>query len=227
MNVFFDWACIKQPWHLQRGDRRHNLTYVEIKTIKYWLKTITLKTNPLVYKLYGFQYEKCKLEHVNNWGIKVKEMLNNLGFNYAWINQNVNNTFTLFLNNAINVYRINILSKWNISMSSSPDRKLHRLIKEYKICSNYMKVIKVQKHKFTYINCNITVVSGKWYHRKVYNERICTACNVLGDEYHFFIGCKTNANIRNKYLAHCYWRKSSMYKFVELMTCVRRKIIFN
>ena len=79
-------------------------------------------------------------------------------------------------------------------MSSSPDGKLYKLIKENKICSKYKYVIQVQKHKFAYIKflpkkCNIPVGSGKWYHRKVYNERMCTTCNVLGDEYHFVMEC--------------------------------------
>ena len=61
-------------------------------------------------------------------------------------------------------------------MSSSPDGKLYKLIEENIIYVIY--VIKVQKHKLAYIkfltkNCNIPVVSGKWYHRKVYNERMC------------------------------------------------------
>ena len=51
-------------------------------------------------------------------------------------------------------------------MSSSPDGKLYKLIKEKISCSKYMNVIKVQKHKFAYIkfltkNRNIPVVSGK------------------------------------------------------------------
>ena len=51
-----------------------------LKIIKYWLKILTRKTNPLVYNLYRYQYEKCELEQANNWAGKVKEMLNNLGF---------------------------------------------------------------------------------------------------------------------------------------------------
>ena len=48
-------------------------------------------------------------------------------------------------------------------MSSSPDGKLYKLIKENIISAKYMNVIKVQKHKFAYIkfltkNCNNPVV---------------------------------------------------------------------
>ena len=116
------------------------------------------------------------------------------------------------------------VSNWNTSMSSSADGKLYRLIKENIICS------KVQKHKFVYIkfltkNCNIPVVSGEWYHRKVYNERMCTACNVLGDEYQFVIESQINTDIRSTYLSPYYLPKSSMSKFIELMTCDRCSII--
>ena len=62
-------------------------------------------------------------------------------------------------------------------MSNSPDGKLYKLIEENIICCKYMNVINVQKQKFAYIKvlnkiCNITMVSGKLYHRKVYNERM-------------------------------------------------------
>ena len=81
----------------------------------------------------------------------------------------------------------------------------NKLIRENIICSKYTSVIKVQKHKFAYVefltkNCNIPVVNGKWYHRKVYNERMCTTCNVLGDEKHFVMECQINTYIRNTYL---------------------------
>ena len=76
------------------------------------------------------------------------------------------------------------VSNCNTSMSSSPEGKIYKLIKKNTICSKYMNVIKVQKHKLAYVKflikkCNIPVVSGEWFHRKVYNERMCTTCNVF------------------------------------------------
>ena len=37
------------------------------------------------------------------------------------------------------------VSKWNTSVSSSPDGKLYKFFKDNIICSKYMNVIKVQK----------------------------------------------------------------------------------
>ena len=87
-----------------------------LKLIKYWLKIITRKTNLLVYNLYIYQYERCELEHVNNWASKVRKMLNNLVINYACINQNVQNTFSFFklCNQRL---KDQFFSKWNTSMS--------------------------------------------------------------------------------------------------------------
>ena len=89
------------------------------------------------------------------------------------------------------------------------------------------KVKKVLLYNFLTKNCNIPVVSGKWYQRKVYNERMCTACDAVGDEYHFVIQCQFNTDIRSTYLSPYYWQKTSMSKFIEFMTCGRRKIISN
>ena len=121
-----------------------------LKIIKYWLKIIKREKNPLVYNLYRYQYETYELEHVNNWASKVKEMLNNLDFNYAWKDQNGHNTLSFFklCNQRLNDQYV---SKWNTSMSSSSNGKLYKLIKENIICSKYMNGIKVQQHKFAYI----------------------------------------------------------------------------
>ena len=203
-----------------------------LKISTYWLKIKTHKTNTLVYNLYRYQYEQCELEHANNWASKVKEMLNNLGFNCAWINQNVHNTF-IFFKLCNQRLKDQYFSNWNTSMSSSPDGKLYQLIKENIICSKCMNVIKVQKHKFAYIkfvtkNCNIPVVSGKWYHRKVYNERIGLHAQLVmfsGMSTIFFLECQINTDIRSTYLSPYSWRKPSMSKFIELMTCDRCGII--
>ena len=128
-------------------------------------------------------------------------MLNNLGFNYTWINQNVHNTSRFF----------------KLCTQRLKDQCVsNKLIRKNIICSKYMNVIKVQKHKFAYFKF-LTKKCGKWYHRKVYNERMLTACNVLGDEYHFVIECQINTDIRSTYLSRYYWRKPSMSKFIELI----------
>ena len=53
-------------------------------------------------------------------------MLNNVGFNYAWINQNIHNTFSLLCKQRLKDQHV---SNWNTSMSSNPDGKLYKLIK--------------------------------------------------------------------------------------------------
>ena len=54
---------------------------------------------------------------------------------------------------------------------------------------------------------------------------MCTTCNVLGDEYDFVIECQINKDSRSTYFSPYYWRKPSMSKFIELMTCDRCNII--
>ena len=47
-----------------------------------------------------------------------------------------------------------------------------------------------------------------------------------GEEYFcFVIGCQINTYIRSTYVSPYYWRKPSMSKFIEFMTCDRCNII--
>ena len=59
----------------------------------------------------------------------------------------------------------------------------------------------------------------------MYGRRLSSSYLVLGDEYHFVIERQINTDIRSTYLSPYYWRKPSMSKFIELMTCDRCSII--
>ena len=76
--------------------------------------------------------------------------------------------------------------------------------------------------KFVTKNHNLPVVRGKWFQPKPYNERLCSTCEVLGDEYHFLFQCTKHQDLRSKFFARYYWERPSMYKFVELMSSQRK-----
>lgn len=60
---------------------------------------------------------------------------------------------------------------------------------------------------------------GRW-HRPVsipINERLCTTCNILEDEYHFVMECQLYANVRKQCLPAYFWKRPYMFKFTELI----------
>ena len=48
------------------------------------------------------------------------------------------------------------------------------------------------------------------------NERICSMCNVLEDEFHFIFECPLYFHLRVKYIKKYYWKHPSMMKLIEL-----------
>ena len=60
-----------------------------------------------------------------------------------------------------------------------------------------------------------------------FNERLCSTCEVLGDEYHFLLQCTKHQDLGLKFIfvARYYWERPPMHKFVELMSTQRNAVI--
>lgn len=70
---------------------------------------------------------------------------------------------------------------------------------------------------------------GRW-HRPVsipINERLCTTCNILEDEYHFVMECQLYANVRKQCLPAYFWKRPNMFKFTELIKTESIRILKN
>ena len=75
----------------------------------------------------------------------------------------------------------------------------------------------------------LAIELGRWVRptRIPIDERKCSLCQVLEDEYHFVLECNVYAELRYKYIPKYYWKRPSMYKFVELLNTTNMKILRN
>ena len=75
----------------------------------------------------------------------------------------------------------------------------------------------------------LAVESGRWARpaRISIHEQKCTNCKVLEDEYHFVIEYNRYTELREKYIPRYYWRRPSMFKFVELLNSTNMKLLRN
>ena len=75
----------------------------------------------------------------------------------------------------------------------------------------------------------LAIESGRWARptSTPINERKCVHCNVLEDEFHFVIECKLFIELRTKYIPKYYWKRPSMYKFIELLNTTKVKLLRN
>ena len=74
----------------------------------------------------------------------------------------------------------------------------------------------------------LAIESGRWVKpiRLPIEERKCTDCNVLEDEYHFIFN-EFFTELRKKYIPKYYWNRPSMFKLVELSNSTNIKLLRN
>ena len=58
-------------------------------------------------------------------------------------------------------------------------------------------------------------------------ERKCTDCDVLEDEYHLIFECNRYTELRKKYIPKYYWNRPSMFKLAELLNSTNIKLLRN
>ena len=73
----------------------------------------------------------------------------------------------------------------------------------------------------------LCIETGRWTkpNRTPVNERICTLCNKLEDEFHFIIECTRYVDLRKQFIKQYYWVRPSMHKFIELMKSDNKNVI--
>ena len=63
---------------------------------------------------------------------------------------------------------------------------------------------------------NLNVERGKWAKLK-YEDRLCSCCHDIEDEYHVAIICPRYEDLRKKYIPKYLIHKPSMFKFIDFM----------
>ena len=60
-----------------------------------------------------------------------------------------------------------------------------------------------------------------------FEERRCTSCQTLEDEFHFVLECSRYNDLRTIYIPNYYRRRPNMFKLVELFKSENKKIQIN
>ena len=78
----------------------------------------------------------------------------------------------------------------------------------------------------------LEIESGRWGKPNSIplEERKSAFCQVL-DEYHFVLECPAYKDLRKQYISQYYWRRQSMFKFIDLINfsninCIRKLCVF-
>ena len=167
--------------------------------------------------MYQITYRNCENGiSLNGWTATINSLLLSLGLNVVWYAQGVVN-MTLFEHVLKQRLQDNHIIEWNRVVSNSNDGILYRTYKLKPFYSQFINSITKPCYRYSFLkvvtkNHNILVVRGKWFQPKPYNERLCSTCEVLGDECHFLLQCTKHEDLRLKLIARYYWERPSMHK---------------
>lgn len=199
--------------------------------IKYWFKVLTVQDIKFVKLVYNLMLRDIELyPRKTNWASLVRDLLMSLGFYDVWLSQGVGNVGA-FMNVFKQRLNDNFIQNWHSRLDESSRATFYKSISSFRL-QPYLEYINVSK--FCIALCRLRVSShrleieaGRWVRPNSIpvNDRKCSKCSVLEDEYHFIIECQMYKELRKKYISKYYWHRPSMFKFVELITTSNANIL--
>ena len=203
-----------------------------VHVIKYFVKLIN-SDNILLKTVYTHslsQYYNGR----KNWMFNVKNLLDDYGFSYVLDNhENVDlKLFVALFKRTVKDCAIQKLfgdiAKNEILKSLYIHLKPDFGISDYLVRINSFKIRNnISKMRVSSHNLFVeTLRRGR--NRIPRNERICYFCGTdIEDEFHFIIVCKKYSDLREQFIPKIYYRKPSMYKFIDLLRSNNRKTLLN
>jgi hypothetical protein len=202
-----------------------------LNIIKFWIKIIHSHENKYVHRV----YHMLKNDYENfpnrlNWCSSLKELLCTLGFFDAWLQQSVGNIdlFLYFVKQRINDQ---FIQNWYSRINESSRALFYRNIACFQF-QPYLEFFNVNKFcqsmtRLRVSSHRLNIEAGRWTRpiRTPVNERKCSVCNSLEDEYHFIMECPLFINLRKQYINKKFWKRPNMIKFIELLKSEDKKVV--
>ena len=199
----------KAPSPSLLGECGRNSIYVlcHLKSIKYWLKLLSLPNDSLLKSCYLMLLNQCNLGRVN-WASKIKGILYMFGFGYIWEQQ-----LLAVSNEFLEQFKARLLDcdsqLWSMNMSSFPKLRTLSLYKVELKAEKYLNLfiprrLRRSLAKFRIGNHDLEIERGR--HRNIpVNERYCKLCQsqdllFIEDEYHVLLKCPFYNDLRSIYL---------------------------
>ena len=197
----------------------------KVRIIKYWLKVIknlNVKEH-LVQKVYRelVNINTENPEH-ENWVSGVKSLLESTGFGYIWQQQYVINE-TIFLNSFKQRLKDIYMQNWWADIQTTTDNRLFKHIKTSFLFEPYLRInnralrssltkIRLSSHTFL---CE----RGRWGPNNIeIDQRRCTVCNKIENEFHCLIECPKFNNERRGLVTNDLLLNPNFNNFVKYFT---------
>lgn len=165
-----------------------------------------------------------------NWASLVRNLLSSLGYYEVWLNQGVGNV-NAFLSCFRQRLNDTFIQGWHERLHNSSRARFYNSFASFQL-QPYLENINILKYsralsKLRMSSHRLEIECGRWVRPNPIpiDERKCSLCEILEDEYHFVIECPLYQELRQQYISPFYWKKPSMYKFVKLINSTNVKCI--
>ena len=211
------------PSYMIYGELGATPLYIEIQSriISFWAKLIVNKENAklssTVYAAIYSLHERNKMK--SQWIDNVKNILCSNGFSGVWYSQSFTNSTWLLKASKQKLIDI-FIQNWTTQVQSASESSIYKLYKANFEQSNYMSRLSPFFCKtflrFRTRNHRLPIEVGRWSGIPR-NQRLCSFCNELGDEFHYLMSCKHFESERKKYVKRYYYVHPNIIKFDQLM----------
>lgn len=95
----------------------------------------------------------------------------------------------------------------------------------------YLDIITTEKFRFALSRLRVSshrleIETGRWARPNSipFENRCCTTCQQLEDEFHFVFGCSRYTDLRNTFIPRYYRRRPNMFKLIEMFSSNSKRI---
>ena len=206
--------------------------YIDIKVrmITFWHRLISSdvsKISKSMYLLLHKMFSKNVFE--NPWLKCIVNILNECGLSHIWLNQGIDVSSNWLKNSVKQILNDQYYQKWLSDINTLSTCVNYRIFKENVELEYYLIKLpfryRVVFSKFRCRNHKLPVITGI-YNNVDRDNRICTHCNEVGDEYHYIFKCPIFKKDRKTFLKHYYCEHHSTYK-MQLLFCEQGSTLIN
>ena len=195
-----------------------------IKSVKFWLKIISLPVESLLGSCYALNYRQCQLGKTN-WVSKIRDILNGYGFGWIWENQSVPDSVAF-----VSIFSERVkdceFQRWSSQVCNMAKLRLYCKYKE-RIARRILPVSTIPRRlrrdlaRFRTANHNLEVEMGR-DNNISFEDRLCKLCGrsnifAVEDEFHVVFHCEAYNDIRQVYTDKEILKCANEYSFVSLM----------
>ena len=212
--------------------------HIKIKIMGFWVSLISGNRDKLSYKMYFLcltLFNDGLLEF--EWLNYIKSILDECGLTYVFENQ-LGYEHRWLKNFLIPKIKLTLkdlfFQKWGNDVERSSKCFFYRHFNAKPTLQRYLKILQpsdwIPIIKFRTANHRLPIEIYSWQITyKERNKRVCTMCNSgdVGDEFHYLLLCPMFQEARVKFIAKYFYKKPSVFKFLQLINSENRSELIN